>query len=57
MATKISDQLHPKLTQIFATVSLTALASLASMGQPSYAGGTKFYCAAEGGQYFTFTRT
>ena len=57
MATKISDQLYPKLTQIFATVSLTALASLASMGQPSYAGSNKFYCAAEGGQYFTFTRT
>lgn len=57
MATKISGQLHPKLTQIFATASLTALASFTAMSQPSYAGGTKFYCAAEGGQYFTFTRT
>ena len=36
MATKISGQLHPKLTQIFATASLTALASFTAMSQPSY---------------------
>jgi len=57
MATKIFSQLYPRLTQTLAIASLTALSSIAAISQPSYAGGTKFYCAAEGGKYFTFTRT
>jgi len=57
MAIKISSQLYPKLTQTFTIASFLALVSVAAISQPSYAGRTEFYCAAEGGEYFTFVRT
>ncbi|MBO1049464.1 MAG: hypothetical protein HEQ10_17790 [Dolichospermum sp. DEX182a] len=44
-------------SQTFTIALFLALTSVAAISQPSYAGGTKFYCAAKGGQYFTFAST
>jgi hypothetical protein len=57
MTTKISSQLFPRLTQIFAIASLTALTTIPVISQPSYAGDTTFYCDTQNGKYFTFAKT
>ncbi|WP_353932117.1 COP23 domain-containing protein [Okeanomitos corallinicola TIOX110] len=46
-----------KLFTTFISGCLLALATTLSISEPSYAGGTKFYCAVLGGEYFTFART
>lgn len=46
-----------KLSTTFIFASLMAVATTATISQPSYAGGTTFYCDAKGGEYFTFART
>ncbi|MBD2570196.1 MULTISPECIES: COP23 domain-containing protein [Nostocaceae] len=46
-----------KLSTTFIFASLMAVATTATISQPSYAGGTTFYCDRSGGEYFTFART
>ncbi|MBD2691433.1 COP23 domain-containing protein [Anabaena catenula] len=46
-----------RLSTTFIFASLMALATTATISQPSYARGTTFYCGRSSGEYFTFART
>ena len=46
-----------KLTHTLIIASVTTLANMITISQPSYGQDTSFYCNRKGGEYFTFMRT
>ena len=46
-----------QITQSLIAASVTRLASMITISQPSYGKNTSFYCSRKSGEFFTFMRT